>query len=499
MPTELRTTISARELGKMKKQGGLSGKIAGAATVFLEKYFGTPLLLDVPPALQEIDTELFDAVHSAEKLQALGIIEKIEKRPNYPDEPFVHRFSITTQKTKQAGSGADFFSEKSAIWKALGEATERDLWATKNDLIKSVLRLPYGKIANQALNIFKLAGFSEEQKKLAPQLSFDENTVFGWVSATSLSGHPSGEKIFCPAQLINSHYFKKNVTAEKTGKEPILRRCITTGVATSGILEEAILKGVLEVIERDAYIIAYLNKISPPIIDFEHLSFQDAQLEKVFKMFRRYHLEAYLLKLPTDFSVPVVSAIILDKSGKGPAFVIGNSAKLDLKSAILGALTEALSIRLSLRRDWETKKDSPLPELEKFGQYDRMIYWARPENSARLDFMIRGEKIKIDLAAAGNFFDNAQEIKDKKYFQRKMAELVGELQKKSYEACYVEFSDKAVQRLGLHCVQAVIPELQPIHLEERFPCFGGKRLQEVPKLLGYAPAEKLNQEPHPFG
>ncbi|MFA7319794.1 MAG: YcaO-like family protein [Parcubacteria group bacterium] len=499
MPTELRTTISARELGKMKKQGGLSGKIAESAIAFLEKYFGTPLLLDVPPVLQEIDTELFEAIQTAEKLQALGIIEKIEKRPNYPDEPFIHRFSITTQTTKQAGSGADFFSERSAIWKAIGEATERDLWATENDILKSVLHLPYEKIAAQALDIFKLAGFSEEQKRLDPRLSFNEKTVFGWISATSLSGHPSKEKIFCPAQLVNSHYFKKNVIDGKTSKEPILRRCITTGVATSGILEEAIVKGILEVIERDAYIIAYLNKISPLVIDFEHLSFQDTDLEKVFKMFRRYHLEAYLLKLPTDFSVPVVSAIILDKSGQGPAFVIGNSAKLDLKSAILGALTEALSIRLSLRRDWETKKVSPLPELEKFGQYDRMIYWARPENSARLDFMIRGEKVKIDLSATGNFFDNAQEIKDRKYFQRKLEELVGELQKKSYKACYVELSNKAVQKLGLHCVQVVIPELQPIHLEERFPCFGGKRLQEVPKLLGYAPAEKINQEPHPFG
>jgi len=499
MSTELKTTISARKLGKMKQDNGLSDKIAGAAMFFLEKYFGTPLLLDVPPILQEINVELFDAIQVTEKLQTLGIVKSVEKRPKYPDEPFLHRFRITTQKTSNTGSGSDFFSEKAAIWKAIGEATERDLWSTDNPLLKSVITLPYGKIEGRALNIFKLAGFSEDQKKSQPDLVFDKNTPFGWLSATSLTDHTAKEKIFCPVQLVSSHYFRKNVTGQKIKKEPILRRCITTGVAASGILEEAILKGILEVIERDAYIISYLNKLSPPVIDFEYLSFQDAELEKVFKMFRRYRLEVFLLKVPTDFSVPVISAIILDKTGQGPAFVIGNSAKLDLKSAILGALSEALAIRLSLKNNWTEKENSDFPALDKFGQHDRMAYWAQPQNAPRLDFMTQGEKIKIDLATAVNFFDNGEKIKNKEYYRQKLQELIAELKRKSYEACYVEFSDKAIAELGLHCVQVVIPELQPIHLEEKFPCFGGKRLREIPQILGYVPAEKLNKEPHPFG
>ena len=497
MPSEIKITLAARELEGLKKEKSLSGKIATAAISFLEKYFGGTITLEMPEVLQEFDPELFPAIQIAEKLQELGIIKKIDKSEKHPDEPFAHRFHITTQKTTNTGTGADFFSEKDALWKAIGEAVERDIWATENNLVKNVLRLPYEKIAGEALNIFKLAGFSEEQKANNPDFHFDKKTIFGWVPAKPLTGYTKDDNVFCPAQLINSFYFRKNVTASE--KEPLLRRCITTGLATGNFLEEAIVKGILEIIERDAYIISYLNRLSPPVIDFENLSYQDEELEKVYKSFKRYNLEVHLVKLPTDFKVHVISAIIIDKTGKGPAFVIGNSAKFDLKTAILGALSEALLIRFSLKNNWEEKKEKDLGVSENFGQFDRMIYWARPENFERLTFMTAGENIQLDLVAEGNFFQNGIEKEKEGYYKERLTELTKELQEKALEACYVEMTEQGTKKLGIRSVQVVIPELQPIHLEEKYPCLGGKRLQEVPKKLGYTPAENLNKDPHPFG
>ena len=493
MFAELKSTLIAKKVQEMKKNTNFLAKISLTAINFLEKHFGATLLLDVPPILQETDPKLFDAIQLSEKLQGLGIIKKIEKRQKYPDEPHIHRFHITTQKTKNTGSGADFFREDAAIWKAIGEATERNLWATENDVLKNVSYASYQKIAPEALDIFRLAGFSEKQKENNPLLKFNSHTIFGWVTAISLGN----ARIACPAQLINSHYFQNKVRREK--KEPVLRRCITTGVATGQSLEEAVVGGILEVIERDAYIIAYLNKLSPPVIDFENLSFQDEELEKVYKMFKRYDLEVFLIKLPTDFSASVISAVILDRSGQGPAFTLGNSAKADLKSAVLGALGEAFSIRLSLKKNWEEKKEIPLPGLKNFNQFDRMLYWAKPENAPKLAFMTQGEKIQIDLSSETNFFNHSQRIKDQSYYQDRLKELKDELQKKAYSGCYVELSNREVCALGLRSVQVVIPELQPIHLEEDLPYFGGKRLQEIPRMFGYLPLENLNEEPHPFG
>ncbi len=501
MRSELKISLPIKNLQDLEKQNNFKSKLAKLATGFLEKYYGANLLLDIPPALYETDSKLFSAISTAEKLQAIGIIGKIIKSPKFYDEPFFHRFSITMQKMNLGSSGGDFFNEESALWKAIGEATERSLWKTNDHLLQNIQHLPYAKIKSKALNIFKLAGFSEEQKKSCNWMNFDQNAVFGWIPAISLTGHAPHKNIFCPAQLINSSYFNRNVKGTGIGndKEPLLRHCITTGAATtSGPLEEAIVKGILEIIERDAYIISYLNKLSPPVLDFEHLSFQDEDLEKVYKMFKRYGLEVYLVKLPTDFSASIVSAIILDRSGNGPAFAIGNSAKLDLKSAILGALTEAFSIRMYLKKNWDIKKESPLPDLKKFNMIDRMIYWARPENMPRLDFMTQGEKIKLNLETEENFFNTQEKTDGEKYYKDKLQLLIKELGDKKYEACYVELSTPAVKKIGLRSVQVIIPELQPMHLDEELPYLGGKRLHEVPKKTGYLPAETLCQEPHPF-
>ena len=43
----------------------------------------------------------------------------------------------------------------------------------------------------------------------------------------------------------------------------MLRWAVTTGLATGQSLEEAIAKGILEVVERDAFMISYLNRLSP--------------------------------------------------------------------------------------------------------------------------------------------------------------------------------------------------------------------------------------------
>jgi len=271
----------------------------------------------------------------------------------------------------------------------------------------------------------------------------------------------------------------------------MLRWSITTGLATGKYLEEAIIKGILEVIERDAFMISYLNKLSPPIIDLEYLSAQDEETARIIKNFKRYNLEIYALQLPTDFSdIYIVAAFIIDCTGLGPALSIGASADFNVKTAFLDALSESLSVRFSLKFKDRFKNKI---DLNKIGQEERIIYWAKQENLPKIDFFFKGERIKINLKQ-----DFYKITDDKKYYKEKLKFLVNELRAKNYEACYVELTTPEIKKLNLRSVFVVIPELQPLHLDESIPYFGGKRLKEVPLKLGYQPAEVLNQEPHPF-
>ncbi len=459
---------------------------------FLEKYFGSEILIKIPKGLYGIDNKLSKAISVANKLQELNIIKNITiKYPRYYDEPFSHIYYVSCLN-KAHGTGADFLSKEKSIWKSIAEATERYLWYSSDYFYKNLLKKSsYKNIKNNALNIFSLSGFSQEQKNKFPILQFNENTIYNWTSVISLI---LKRKIFLPIQLISAFYFNQKVKRSNNLDkkiEPMLRWCVTTGLSTGRNLEEAVVKGICEVIERDAFMISYLNRLSPPIIDLEYLSAQDEEIAKIIKNFKRYNLEIYALLLPTDFSnIHIITAIIIDHTGLGPALSIGASADFDIKTVFLDALSESLSVRFSLKFKNRFKNEI---DLNKVGQEERIMYWAKPENLPKIDFFFKGEKIKIDLDK--NLYEIAD---DKKYYKEKLKILTKELKEKNYEACYAELTTKEIKKLGLRTVFVVIPELQPLHLDESIPYFGGKRLKEVPLKLGYQPLEELNQIPHPF-
>jgi len=484
---KLEITTSPLKILETRPSKNIFIKIIKTILISLEKYFGSEILIKTPSDLygvnDNINDEILKIINIASRLQSLGIIENITKKTKYADEPFAHIYHVSCPG-KAYGAGITFFEAKKAIWKALGEAVERHLWYNSNDFYKKrLLKTSYKNIKNKKLNIFSLAGFSQEQKNKLSSLQFGENTILNWVPAFSLT---LKKTIYCPIQLISAFYFNKERAQEK---EPMLRWCITTGLATGRFLEEAIIKGILEIIERDAFMISYLNKLSPPIIDLEYLSAQDEDIANIIKNFKRYNLEIYTLQLPTDFSgVYIVAVFIIDRTDLGPALSVGASADFNLKTAFLNALSESLIVRYGLKNKFQNEIN-----LQKIGREERLIYWAKPENLPKIDFFFKGEKIKVNLEQ--NFYKTTD---DKKYYKEKLNFLVNELKAKNYEACYVELTTPEIKKLNLRSVFVVIPELQPLHLDESIPYLGGKRLKEVPLKLGYQPAEILNQEPHPF-
>lgn len=487
---KLRFTISAMDFIKNISPGKKPGKILRGFLGFLEKRFGTQILLEIPTRLEGFNQGLFSVFSVASKLKSMGIINEIAPRKKMIDEPFAYRF-YTHSIERAYGMGIDFLSEEKAIWKALAEAVERFLWFNSSVFYTNkITRDSFANLKGDVLDIFSLIGFSEKQKNQFPILSFEKKSIFGWIKAQSLT---TPRKALCPAQLFSSHYNSKNVKTPQNPnrREPMLRWIITTGLATGRSLEEASVKGILEVIERDAFMISYLNQLSPPVIDINYLSSQDKDIAKIIQKFRRYKLEINLIKLPSDFSVPIVAATIIDRTGFGPAFSIGASADFDLKTCILDALTEALAVRIGLKDKYNQEVDGTTVRRE-----GRLIYWANPKNLSKIEFLTKGPKINIDLDK--NFFQVKETADYKKYYTQKLAVLIEELRKLDCKGYVVELTTDAIKKLNLRSVQVVIPKLQPMHLDESIPYFSGQRLKDIPRKFGYVPKDPVNQEPHPF-
>lgn len=423
------------------------------------------------------------------KLQSVGILAKITKNDSYPDEPFLHSYGVFSKAQPYvSSSGADLLDDTNALEKGLGEFVERHAWRNFQESKQKEIRVSVKKIGTKGLNLNTLAGFTNKQKKKHAGLQVTDDTELLWTKGVSLT---SNKATYIPVQLVSSAYTRKitfnpECQTKNTIFEPMLRWPVSTGLAAGSTIHMALRNAILEVIERDAFMISFLNKLSPPKINLNDLKSQSEKITNVLYEFEKYDLHVTLLSLPTDFSVTVILAIISDFSGNGPAMTVGASASFKPKKAILSALSEAHSVRRSIKKTFQEKND-----YSKIDREGRVHFWAQEKHRNKLDFLFSGPSLDMSLSAQ-------KENVDINSTSSELEMLINECKEKNYQIIYKRLSSKKLHKIGYNVVSVVIPELQPLHLEERIPYHGGERLSSVPAKLGYSPAKTLNKDPHPF-
>jgi len=124
-----------------------------------------------------------------------------------------------------------------------------------------------------------------------------------------------------------------------------LFRSNTSGLASGNTIEEAIVHGLLEVIERDAISIAeYSRNVGTEII----LQEDDGAVYDLKSKFESNGIPVKLWLLPSITGIPVVVAALDDTITKDPTMlVMGAGAHLSAEHAIFRALTEAAQFRLA--------------------------------------------------------------------------------------------------------------------------------------------------------
>ena len=106
------------------------------------------------------------------------------------------------------------------------------------------------------------------------------------------------DNVWLPAQTVSPTREAQNFVRQ--GFEPHLRRVITTGLATHPSREEALLSGALEVIERDAFMVMWLNHLTLPRVDLDELSFRSPTLKLLLERCKRYRLKPHVVRMITD-------------------------------------------------------------------------------------------------------------------------------------------------------------------------------------------------------
>lgn len=416
-----------------------------------------------------------------------NLVQKIRLVRQHYDEPKFHFFSanlnshflkLDGRKFTSHASGFSFFSKEVAFLKCCGESIER--YCNQAFLKTSVKYLgSFSKIGQKAISPQAIASFSSKQRKENPLLRLDESSVFSWSEGRSLL---DGRRVLIPSQLVYLSY-------PRLKREPIIYLPISTGAAGGGCLAAAIVRGIYEVVERDSYMIHYLNKIPAPQIDLK--SINNSEIQKLLKIGKRYKLKIATIDTTTDLQIPTYASVVIDQTGIGKAVSVGLKANLDKVSAIIGSIDEAFHTRPWIRTEYEKRKRKVAEiKLNNVSSIvDRGFLWYPKAAIKNLDFWLKNpEVIKIRGA------------KSKLTAGEQLRQLTALLKKNSCEAFFVDLMVPQLKKLGYFVVKVIIPKLHPVYLNEKYRCFGGNRLYEVPKRLGFKAKmeDELNQFPHPF-
>ncbi|MFZ2189922.1 MAG: YcaO-like family protein, partial [Candidatus Magasanikiibacteriota bacterium] len=299
---------------------------------FLERRLGAEFVYDNSRFNSE-SLGLANLFEIAETLHSRGVIRSYKRNYSFSDEPrtiyWNAEYHLGDGQYDSAG-GSSLDNQSLAFTKTIAEAIERNAWftydgfapfifATINDMEKKY----------NFLHPKNFASYDEIVRGKNKRLEIEPEDSFRWVNGYSWTKKMSS---WVPAQIVSGH---KNLRSfSSTSKEPSIRASITTGIATHPVRMSALVSGVLEVIERDAYMITWLNQLSLPRIDLVELSSRNSSLDKLFKICHQYGFRPHAVRLLTDAPTHAVCVILEDLSGTLPKFSIGLKAHQDSAYAV---------------------------------------------------------------------------------------------------------------------------------------------------------------------
>ncbi len=253
----------------------------------------------------------------------------------------------------------------------------------------------------------------------------------------------SGERQQIPAQLIF-------LSGTFDDEYPLRRERISTGAAC-GVqgTNHAVRAGLLEALERDACIAAYLTK--KPVKRIENLP---PQVAKLIAYLERYQLEPYLFDVTTDLGIPTILAITLDHTEIGAAVNVGSRSSVNTDDALCGALLESIHCRRTSRIMMALEApQTKIPQEDEITSMDqRFYYWHPRERIKDLDFWL----------------ENPQTVDYTEIARRtSLEEVLRIMQTRRYHVFVADITLPPVHEAGFEVMKVVIPELHPLYLDER--------------------------------
>jgi bacteriocin biosynthesis cyclodehydratase domain-containing protein len=262
---------------------------------------------------------------------SLYVVDSGENRAATADTLDVLRHSF---RSRASGKGV---TETQAKASALGEALERYSGLHQGD--EPRIRASYRDLGDRALHPNAVMLFSDTQYRQREEWNarrtrfcrvpepFDERVPLDWAPLWSLT-HQAMR--YLPAAAC---YYG---AGEAVGNRWSVAS--SNGCAAGTTLEEAILQGFLELVERDAIGIWWYNRVRRPAVDLD--TFDEPYFAAIRAEYARLSRDIWVLDVTTDLGIPSFAALSRRIDQPEHRLVFGFGAHLDPRIGLLRALTE---------------------------------------------------------------------------------------------------------------------------------------------------------------
>lgn len=353
---------------------------------------------------------------------------------------------------------------------------------------RTVVHDSYRNVEEHALNPLEVGVHTDEQYAMPgfPFEKFDPDRKIDWVWGYSLTEERS---ILVPELLA---YYSLGCGSSGFVYET------SNGCALGGSREEAIFYGIMEVVERDSFLMTWYAELGLPRLDPS--TAEDEELQLMIERMRAVAgYDLFLYNSTMEHGIPSIFAMAKNRKDTGLNLILAAGAHLDPVRAAKSAIQELAGMMLNLDEKLEKNKekyekmlfdDSLVRQMDDHG----MLY-GLPQAEERFSFLqdrsMRSfqEEFKWNSRHA----DLTDDLKD----------ILERFRSRNLDVIVVDQTAPELEKNGLHCVKVLIPGMLPMTFGHHLTRLTGlERVQNLPAELGYRDRpltfEELNQKPHPF-
>jgi oxazoline/thiazoline synthase len=276
-----------------------------------------------------------------------GIVPELRRDPGSPEflpaylsgrnRAMTEGSIATLRATLRASSGGKGTTEPEARVGALCEAVERYCGTLDGDELR--IRDSYRRLGDRAVHpnacqLFDERQFAERSRWNAGCVPFhcvpepfDEDAVTDWTPAWSLL---TRQHRLLPTALL---YFGPDARSESASV-----RADSNGNAAGASLEDAILQGFFELVERDAVALWWYNRTRHAEVCLD--SSGDPWVSRIPERYGRLGRQVWVLDVTSDLGIPAMAAVSRRTDKPSEDIMLGFGAHADPRIALRRALTE---------------------------------------------------------------------------------------------------------------------------------------------------------------